>query len=42
VIDGQSLFLVENSRSIRGKQVDITYYSNFHPNTGIKAEIFKF
>jgi hypothetical protein len=42
VIDSKSLFLAENSRTIRGKLVDITHYSNFHPNTGIKTETFKF
>jgi outer membrane lipoprotein-sorting protein len=42
VIDSTSLYLIENSRSVRGKQVDYTRYSSFHPNTGIKAELFKF
>jgi len=42
VIDRATMFFRENSRSVNGKQVDLTRYSNYRPNSGLKASFFKF
>ena len=41
-VDKTTLFLKENSRWVKGQQVEITRYSGFRPNTGIKTAHFKF
>src|SRR5205085_12356234 len=42
VIDKATLFPRENSRTVNGKQVEITRYSNLKLNTGIPVGHFKF
>src|SRR5262249_60291133 len=42
VIDKNTLFFRENSRSVSGKQVEVTRYSGFRPNTGMSVAFFKF
>src|SRR5579884_239543 len=34
--------LLENSRWVKGKQAQITRYSDFQPNTGIQTDYFRF
>lgn len=41
-LDKNSFFFRENSRTVDGKVVETTRYSDFHPNAGLKATFFKF
>jgi hypothetical protein len=41
-VDKNSLFLKENSRWVGGRQVEITRYSGFRANTGMRTGHFKF
>lgn len=41
-IDPKTWFFMESARTVNGKRVEITRYSGFKPNTGIKTDHFKF
>jgi outer membrane lipoprotein-sorting protein len=41
-VDHSSFIIRENSRTVDGKQVEITRYSDFHPNGGVKEDLFRF
>jgi hypothetical protein len=41
-LDGRTLFLRETSRSVDGREVERTRYSEFHPNCGLKESLFRF
>ncbi len=41
-VDQRTLFFLENSRWVNGKQVESTRYSDFRPNSGLKEGRFKF
>jgi len=42
VSDKATMFFRENSRSVNGKQVEVTRYFNYRPNIGLKTSVFKF
>lgn len=42
VIDDRTLFFRENSRTVDGREVERTRYSDFRPNTGLSESFFKF
>jgi outer membrane lipoprotein-sorting protein len=41
-VDSRSFYLLENSRKVKGGPVEITRYTDFRPNSGVKLDRFKF